>query len=53
MKKFKQYVKEENTQGDEGTPKLTRHRKKMTPGEPIVTPEPYKNYSSYPRGESK
>lgn len=31
-------VKEENTQGDIGTDKLTKHRKKMTPGELPVTP---------------
>jgi hypothetical protein len=40
-------VKEENTQGDEGTDKLTKHRKKMTPGELPVTPEPLKNFETY------
>ena len=38
---------EENTQGDEGTPKLTKHRKKLTPGELPVTPEPLKNFETY------
>lgn len=47
MKSFKDYLKEENTQGDEGTPKLTQHRKKLTPGEKPTTPEPYKNFNSY------
>ena len=40
-------IKEENTQGDEGTPKLTKHRKKLTPGEPQVTPELLKNFETY------
>ena len=31
-------VEEENTQGDEGTDKLTQTRKKMTPGEKPITP---------------
>lgn len=45
IKTFREYIKEENTQGDVGTDKLTRNRKKMTPGEPLVTPEPYKNFT--------
>lgn len=36
---FKEYLEEENTQGDEGTDKLTKHRKKLTPGEKPVTPD--------------
>ena len=40
-------LKEENTQGDEGTPKLTKHRKALTPGEKPVTPEPLKNFETY------
>ena len=40
-------LKEENTQGDEGTPKLTKHRKALTPGEKSVTPEPLKNFEMY------
>lgn len=43
----KKPVKEENTQGDEGTDKLTKHRKKLTPGELSVTPEPLKNFETY------
>ena len=39
MKSFKQYVKEENTQGDEGTLKLVLHRKRLTPGEKPNTPD--------------
>lgn len=39
MKTLKEYIdsvlEEENTQGDEGTDKLTKHRKKMTPGQNI------------------
>lgn len=39
MKTLKDYIeqvmREENTQGDEGTDKLTKHRKKMTPGQNI------------------
>jgi hypothetical protein len=30
---------EENTQGDVGTPKLTKHRMKLTPGQPVVDVE--------------
>ena len=30
---------EENTQGDIGTAKLTKHRMKMTPGQPVVNVE--------------
>lgn len=33
MKSFKQFLQEENKQGDIGTDKLTLHRKKLTPGE--------------------
>jgi len=32
-------IKEENMQGDIGTEKLTKHRKRLTPGEPLVTPD--------------
>lgn len=39
MKSFKQYVKEENTQGYEGTLKLVLHRKRLTPGEKPNTPD--------------
>lgn len=39
---------EENTQGDIGTDKLTRTRKKATPGEPMVTPEPLKGFETWP-----
>lgn len=47
MNTFKEWLKEENTQGDEGTDKLTKHRKAMTPGEKPVTPEPLKNFEEY------
>jgi len=40
-------VAEENTQGDEGTDKLTKHRKKLTPNESPVTPELLKNFETY------
>lgn len=43
---FKEYLEEENTQGDIGTEKLTKHRKKMTPGELPVTPEPLKDFET-------
>lgn len=39
MLSFKDYIEEENNIGYEGTDKLTRHRKKMTPGEQPVTPD--------------
>lgn len=39
MLKFKDYFKEENTIGYEGTKKLMQYRKKMTPGEKPVTPD--------------
>ena len=53
MKTLADYIKEvqmreENTQGDIGTDKLTQTRKKATPGEKPVTPEPYKNYEIWP-----
>lgn len=45
MKTLKEYIdkvmQEENTQGDEGTPKLTKHRMKMTPGQPVVDVEEF------------
>jgi len=44
---FKDWLKEENTQGDEGTDKLTKHRKKLTPGELPITAEPLKNFEMY------
>lgn len=47
MKSLKEYIeevlREENTQGDEGTPKLTKHRKDMTPGEEKPTPDMFPN----------
>lgn len=43
---FKEFVKEENTQGDIGTDKLTRNRKRQTPCEPMVTPEPLKGFET-------
>lgn len=43
MKTLKEYIdavlEEENTQGDEGTDKLTKHRKKMTPGQNVNNEE--------------
>ena len=39
MKTFDEYLQEENTQGDEGTDKLSATRKRQTPCEPAVTPE--------------
>ena len=39
LKTFNEYLKEENTQGDEGTDKLSANRKRQTPGESPVTPE--------------
>jgi len=47
MNTFKEWLKEENTQGDEGTDKLTKHRKKLTPNESPVTPELLKNFETY------
>ena len=44
MLSFKDYIKEENTQGDVGTDKLTRNRKKMTPGEKPVTPNMFPDW---------
>lgn len=44
MIKFKDYIKEENNIGYEGTDKLTQHRKKMTPGEKQVTPDILPDY---------
>lgn len=41
-------LEEENTQGDIGTDKLTKNRKKATPGEPMITPEPLKDYLTDP-----
>ena len=46
MKSFKSFLDEENTQGDIGTDKLTRNRKKQTPCEPMVTPEPLKDFET-------
>jgi hypothetical protein len=40
-------LKEENTQGDIGTDKLTNTRKKLTPGEKMVTPEPLKDFETF------
>lgn len=39
-------LKEENTQGDIGTDKLTKTRKHQTPGEKMVTPEPLKDFET-------
>ena len=44
MLNFKDYIKEENNIGYEGTDKLTRHRKKMTPGEKPETPDMLPDY---------
>ena len=44
MLKFKDYIQEENTQGDIGTDKLTNHRKKLTPGQPMKTGEMLPDY---------
>lgn len=44
---FKEYISEENMQGDEGTDKLTQTRKKATPGELPVTPEPLKDFETF------
>lgn len=52
MKSFKEFTTEENTQGDIGTDKLTRNRKKLTPGESLVTPEPYKDFILEPSRNS-
>lgn len=41
---FKDYLSEENTQGDIGTDKLTLHRKKLTPGEKPKTPDMLPDY---------
>jgi hypothetical protein len=41
---FKEFVQEENKQGDIGTDKLTANRKRQTPCEPMITPEPLKNF---------
>lgn len=37
-------VAEENTQGDIGTDKLTKHRKKLTPGEKPKTPDMFPDW---------
>lgn len=42
----KNKLKEENTQGDIGTDKLTRTRKSQTPGEKMLTPEPLKDFET-------
>ena len=44
MLKFKHFIEEENTQGDIGTDKLTKHRKKLTPGEKPETPDMLPDY---------
>jgi hypothetical protein len=44
MLKFKDYIQEENTQGDIGTDKLTNHRKRLTPGQPMKTGEMLPDY---------
>lgn len=47
MKSFKSFLEEENTQGDIGTDKLTANRKRQTPGEKPVTPEPLKDFETF------
>ena len=49
MLSFNEYlnISEENTQGDIGTDKLTRTRKRQTPGENMVTPEPLKDFETF------
>ena len=44
---FKEFIEEENTQGDVGTDKLSANRKKATPGELPVTPEPLKGFETF------
>lgn len=44
MLSFKDYIQEENNIGYEGTDKLVRYRKKMTPGEPTKTPDMFPNW---------
>lgn len=41
---FKDWLEEENTQGDIGTDKLTLNRKKMTPGEKPKTPDMFPDW---------
>lgn len=41
---FSSYLLEVNNQGDEGTPKLTAHRKKLTPGQNQPTKEILQGY---------
>lgn len=47
MKTFKDFMKEENTQGDIGTDKLTQTWKGMTPGEKPETPELLKDFETF------
>lgn len=54
MLTFKEYFKqvcEENESGYIGTPKLTRTRKKITPGETLVTPEPLAGFETVSMSE--
>ena len=44
MLTFKEHLQEENTQGDIGTDKLTKHRKKLTPGESPKTPDMFPDW---------
>lgn len=44
MISFKEYLEEENTQGDIGTDKLTNHRKRLTPGQPMETNDMFPDY---------
>jgi hypothetical protein len=44
---FKEYLEEENESGYIGTDKLTNTRKKLTPGEKMVTPEPLKDFETF------
>lgn len=47
MKTFKDFIHEENTQGDIGTDKLTQTWKSMTPGEKPETPELLKDFETF------
>ena len=47
MLTFTQYLEEENESGYIGTDKLTNTRKKLTPGEKMVTPEPLKDFETF------
>jgi hypothetical protein len=44
---FKKYLEEENESGYIGTDKLTNTRKRLTPGEKMITPEPLKDFETF------